>query len=213
MLVDLYLYILVSVANFNSTKTYSQLFVTSLHVQFTCFLTNTGSSPPKFSSCFGFLPPKISATSSPSTTPHRRDFEDVDVVSLSAAMNLFAKVLQWHRAIHLLALSPQEARFRLVGCSDPAKRKNKLRVGEGSFFVGQMRCQLIFMKTQNGDGKMVEHFQPWFLQISIVQEVVHVFFWVVVSKYFQFSPLSVEDTHFDYIYIIFFSIRLVQPPP
>ncbi len=48
-----------------------------------------------------FLPSQIS----------RRDFEDVDVVSLSAAMNLFAKVLQWHRAIHLLALAPREARF------------------------------------------------------------------------------------------------------
>lgn len=172
------------------------------------------SSPPNSPVVSVFFPPKFPPQAHPPQL-HRRDFEDVDVVSLSAAMNLFAKVLQWHRAIHLLALSPQEARFRLVGCSDPAKRKNKLRVGEGSFFVGQMRCQLIFMKTQNGDGKMVEHFQPWFLQISIVQEVVHVFFWVVVSKYFQFSPLSVEDTHFDYIYIyiIFFSIRLVQPPP
>ena len=61
---------------------------------------------------------------------------------------------------------------------------------------------------------MGEHFQPWFLQISIVQEVVHVFFLgVVVSKYFLFSPLSVEDTHFDYMLLYFYSIRLVQPPP
>ena len=53
-------------------------------------------------------------------------------------MNLFAKVLQWHRAIHLLAQSPQEARCWLVGCSDLGKGVISWGVGEGScfFFFG-----------------------------------------------------------------------------
>eukprot|EP00435_Cladocopium_sp_Y103_P001296 s2919_g1.t1 len=41
----------------------------------------------------------------------RKDFVDVDVVSLSAAMNLLAKVVQWQRAIDLLhSSSSQEVR-------------------------------------------------------------------------------------------------------
>ncbi|CAL1167132.1 unnamed protein product [Cladocopium goreaui] len=47
----------------------------------------------------------------------RKDFVDVDVVSLSAAMNLFAKVVQWQRAIDLLhSSSSQELRPNERSC-------------------------------------------------------------------------------------------------
>ena len=50
-------------------------------------------------------------------------------------MNLFAKVLQWHRAIHLLALSPQEARFHH---NTPKKGKGD-GVGKGRWIVFEGR--------------------------------------------------------------------------